>query len=451
MSFDFVQASRKLISFDCSPQHTNAEAVRFLQQLVAQLGLVCEVQTEIQDGIEQANIFVRTNSFKPGDQEFLLQTHLDTPDPGPFQHWRKNSFNPYDAVIEDGKIYGLGSAEVKLDFLCKLKALYEYKDSSFKNLKPVLVGTFGEETGMQGALKLIRKNKINPKFALIGEPTDLKIVNAAKGFATVEIKIPISLEEQKYKSEKSISESHTTLSKIFSGRSAHSSTPHLGDSAALKLFDFVKKMSDSAALVEVDAGTRMNTIPNQAMIEYDENAGLNNSVISVLKKIISYMEELQIEMKAVVDSEFEPQHSTLSVGLIRTRQDHILIGGSCRILPAVTQDIYEKWMSQIHSYCATLGAEFKLLDYKRPFRTQEKSIFIRAAQSELSKLDLDPNCSTIPSTNEASLFSRLGIECICFGAGQREGNIHTSNESVKIEDLEKSILFYKKMIERFCL
>ena len=45
-------------------------------------------------------------------------------------------------------------------------------------------------------------NKINAKYALIGEPTNLNIVNSAKGFATVEIKIPISPEELKYKSEK---------------------------------------------------------------------------------------------------------------------------------------------------------------------------------------------------------------------------------------------------------
>ena len=451
MSFDLVQASRKLISFDCSPQHSNVEAVQYLEQLAKELGFECEVQNEVQDGIAQANIFVRTQKFAPGDQEFLLQSHLDTSDPGPFSNWKKNAFNPYDAVIEEGRIYGIGSAEVKLDFLCKLRALYQLKNSAYKNLKPVLVGTFGEETGMQGALKLIRKNKINPKFALIGEPTDLKIMNAAKGFATVEIKIPISVEEQKYKSEKSISESHTTLSKIFSGKSAHSSTPHLGESAALKLFDFIKKMSDSTALVEVDAGTRMNTIPNQAMIEFDESAGLTKSVVSQIKKIISYMEELQIEMKSVVDKQFEPHHSTLSVGIIRTRPDHILIGGSCRILPVVNQDTYEKWMYQIHSFCSSLGVEFKLLDYKRPFRTPENSILIRAAQAELGKLNLESMCSSMASTNEASLFSRLSIECICFGAGQREGNIHTPNESVKIDDLEKATIFYKKMIERFCL
>lgn len=69
----------------------------------------------------------------------------------------------------------------------------------FNTLQPVLVGTFGEETGMQGALKLIRKNKINAKYALIGDPTDSNIVSAAKGYATVEMRIPFSAEEMTYK------------------------------------------------------------------------------------------------------------------------------------------------------------------------------------------------------------------------------------------------------------
>lgn len=451
MNFDFIQSCRKLIQFDCSPQHSTAEAVQFLEQLAKDLGLFCEVQNEIQDGVPQSNILIRCQPFEIGDQEFLLQSHLDTADPGNFANWKKNSFNPFDAVIEQGHIYGLGAAEVKLDFLCKLKAMAQIKDQKFKNLKPVLVGTFGEETGMQGALKLIRKNKINAKYALIGEPTDLKIVNSAKGFATVEIKIPLSLAEQKFKSEKAIAESYTTKSKIFSGKSAHSSTPQLGDSAALKMFDFVRKLKNEAFIFELDCGTRVNTIPNQAMIEFDETSVVENSVTMKLKKLIDEMEVLQNQMKEILDPDFEPHFSTLSVGIVRTKSDHILIGGSCRILPSVTQEVYEKWMNSFQTACVQLGVEFKLLDYKRPFRTPEDSVFVKAAQSELKKWGLDSRCYSIPSTNEASLFSRINIECLCLGAGKREGNVHTSNECVNIEDLERSSQFYFKMMERFCL
>lgn len=125
MSLDFIQACRKLISFDSSPLQSTVEVVNYIAQLATEHGLCVEIQTEIQNGIEQSNILIRCQPFQPGDQEFLLQTHLDTVDPGSFSMWKKNSFNPFDAVISDGKIYGLGAAEVKLDFLCKLQVLID--------------------------------------------------------------------------------------------------------------------------------------------------------------------------------------------------------------------------------------------------------------------------------------------------------------------------------------
>jgi acetylornithine deacetylase/succinyl-diaminopimelate desuccinylase-like protein len=450
-NFDFVQACRKLISFDTSPAQSTVDLVNELANLGRQFGLDVEIQNEIQNGISQANIFVRCQPFTPGDQEFLLQTHLDTVDPGSFSLWKKNSFNPFDAVIENGQIFGLGAAEVKLDFLCKLKALIDLKSLNFKNLKPVLVGTFGEESGMQGALKLIRKNKINAKYALIGEPTNLNIVNSAKGFATVEIKIPISPEELKYKSEKLISESVSTQTKIFSGRSAHSSTPHRGESAAVKMFEFLSQMPKHIAIIDMDAGTRVNMIPNQAMVELDASAYIQDASIQKINVLFNAMNAVQDRMRQIVDTNFEPQYSTLSVGVVRTHSDHIFIGGSCRILPTVSQDTYESWMGIIDKACIEVGAQFSLLDYKRPFRTNENSVFIKAAQAELEKLGIDSQCQSLASTNEASIFSRLGIECLCLGAGQREGNVHTPNEYVNITDLEKAIIFYTRMIERFCL
>lgn len=451
-SFPFVEICRKLISFDSTPQGSTVEVVEYLAELARKLNLSVEIQNEIQNGMAQANIIIRAEPFSPGDQEFLLQAHLDTVDPVSFALWKKNAFNPFDAAIEDDKIYGLGAAEVKLDFLCKLKALAELaKSKKFGSLKPVLVGTFGEESGMQGALKLIRKNKINARYALIGEPSNLELINSGKGFATVEIDIPIGEDEKKYKHVKQTSESTSTQTKVFSGKAAHSSTPHLGESAALKLFEYLSKMPDNVVIIEIDAGTRVNMIPNQAMVELDVAASLPEPTIKKINFLYQMMRNVESQMRDVIDPAFQPPHSTLTIGILRTFEDKIRIGGSCRILPNVKQDDYEKWMSMIQEACAKVGAEFRMQDYKRPFRTQENSAFVKAAQSELQKLGLNSECRSLASTNEASLFSRIGVECLCLGAGLREGNVHTANEHVKIKDLEIATHFYQKMIERFCI
>lgn len=448
---NFVETCRKLISLDSSPTNSTVELVDFLASIAREAGLFVEVMHEVQNGTTQANIIVRAERFEPGDKEFLLQTHLDTVDPGNFALWKKNDFNPFDAVIEDSKIYGLGAAEVKLDFLCKLNVLIKSKSKKFGTLKPVLVGTFGEETGMQGALRLIRKNKINAKYALIGEASNLNIIQAAKGFAIVEIRIPIGEEERNYKISRNHVESATTQTKVFSGKSAHSSTPHLGENAIQTMLEFLQKMPENLVLIEADGGNRLNMIPSQAMVELEVVSHVNDLCLIKLNKIYKVLKEVEYDMRQLQDKEFEPNFSTLSVGIIRTFDEDLLIGGSCRILPNVTQEQYEAWMIKIQKVCLESGAHFMITDYKRPFRTNENSVLVKTAQGILEKMGLDSKCKTLASTNEASLFSRLGIECICFGAGIREGNVHTPEEHVKIEDLEKATHFYEEMIERFCL
>lgn len=448
---NFIETCRKLISLDSSPTSSTVELVDYLAKLATDAGLDVEIMHEIQNGITQANIIVRIEKLKAGDNEFLLQTHLDTVDPGSFSLWKKNDFNPYDAVIEDSKIYGLGAAEIKLDFLCKLNVLKKLKDKKFTSLKPVLVGTFGEETGMQGALRLIRKNKINAKYALIGEASDLQIIQAAKGFAVVEIRIPISEEERNYKISRNQAESATTQTKIFSGKSSHSSTPHMGDNAIQNMLEFLQKMPENMVLVEADGGTRFNMIPSQAMVELEMVSHVKNLCLVKLNKIYRILKEVESDMKHFQDQDFEPHFSTLSVGLIRTSEDSLLLGGSCRILPNITQEQYEAWMTKIQKVCEECGAQFRVTDYKRPFRTNENSVLVKTAQSILEKMGMSSKCKTLASTNEASLFTRLNIECICIGAGVREGNVHTPQEHVKLEDLEKATHFYEQMVERFCL
>ncbi|MBC7458035.1 MAG: M20/M25/M40 family metallo-hydrolase, partial [Bdellovibrionaceae bacterium] len=311
-------------------------------------------------------------------------------------------------------------------------------------------GTFGEETGMLGALKIIRKNKINTRYAIISEPSDLQIINAAKGFATVEIRIPFSLDEQNLRQEHSGSSEASSQSKVFSGKATHSSTPHLGENAAVKMFEYLSSLSTDTILLDIEAGSRFNMVPHQASVEISQEPKLKNGVIEKLNKIYQLVQNVEQDMKKHLDDDFTPNHSTLSIGVIRLFEDYILVGGSCRIAPSVGHDIYEKWIHMFYSSCQEIGAEFHLQDYKRPFRLSSKSILVKSAQNEMEKLGITAECRTMASANEASLFARTGIECICIGIGEREENIHTPNERVSLQQIETATVFYEKMIERLC-
>lgn len=447
---NFIESCRQFIAIDSTPSHGNKDLARWAAAFCRQKGLFVDEQEEVVGDLMQTNVIARLSDSRPG-AEFLLQTHLDTVEPGPYSLWSETDSNPFDAHIIDGKIYGLGAAEVKLDFLCKLEALSFFKNQESWRLPPVLVGTFGEESGMQGALRLIRKNKIAAKMALIGEPSNLQVINAAKGFASVEITVPFSEEELKIRQEHNLRESTSTQSKLFHGKAAHSSTPHLGESAIIKMLESLLMLPESINVMEMDGGINFNTVPSHAFIEIDMGSSVANPISRRLVNIYRAIKSLDQEFLKYIDPDFYPSSPTLNIGLIRTNENDIQISGTCRIPPIITQDIYEQWMEGLKSVCEGNGATFRINDYKKPFRTPPNSILVKGCLDELRSLGLSDQPASLPSTNEASIFSRVGIECVCFGPGLREGNVHTPNEHVAIADLEKAIEFYKKIIERFCL
>jgi len=447
---DFIEACRKFIAIDSTPTHGNKEIAEYAAELCKARGLHVEVQREYVGDIEHVNVIARPQEERPA-LEFLMQTHLDTVDPGPFPLWTQTECNPFDATIIDGKIYGLGTADVKLDFLCKLEAMAAYASQKTWKLPPVLVGTYGEEIGMQGALRLIRKNKISTKMALIGEPSNLQLINAAKGFASVEINVPFSDDEIRYRQEHNLRESTSTQSKLFTGKPAHSSTPHLGESAIYKMFEYLEQLPDSITLMEVDGGVNYNTVPSHALLELDIVTNTSKPIVGKIVRVHRAIKELEKEFNKFLDKDFLPPQPTLNIGLVRTYDDHILIAGSCRIPPLISNEIYESWMGKLREVCEKDGVQFRVTDYKKPFRTDDNSILVKGCRDELRNLGMSDELATQSSTNESSIFSRTGIECLCFGPGLREGNVHTPSEHVTIADLHKAVDFYKRVIERFCL
>lgn len=428
------------------------------------MGFVVELQSEMWSGVEQANVIVRPQAGIP-DQEMMLQTHLDTPDPGAYALWKRTGANPYNASIyqspEGDMIHGLGAADVKLDFLCKLFALQEAVGAGAGSkvkpwrVPPVLVGTYGEELGMPGAVRLIRKKKIRPKAVLVGEPTSMKLVVAGKGFASVEIEIPFSAEEKKFRTEHDLSESSSTQSRLFSGRAAHSSAPHLGESAIEKMLEALERLPSGLATMEIEGGVNFNTVPSQAVLEIDMVSfggdAVKNLMAQKLVRIRNAIKKVEEQFKKFPDPQFLPQEPTLNVGLIRTYEDFVKIGGCVRLPPTVSQADYESWMQLLRDACAAEGAVFRIGDYKQPFRTQGSSKLIDTAQRVLREMGLDAAPAAQAVANEANVFAKFGLDCAVCGPGQGVGNSHTPNEYVRIPELDQATAFYRRIIDTMCL
>ncbi len=446
---DFISACRKFISIDSSPSSGNWELVQYAAELCREAGLKVEIQHEYQNGILQSNIIARPTKEIPKD-EFMLQGHLDTPESGDFSLWKKTDANPFNASIFQDAIYGLGTADVKLDFLCKLEAVRPIIGSQLK-LPFVLVGTFGEEIGMQGAIKLIRKKKIAAKKALIGQPSGMRLISAGKGYGTIEIEIPFSAEEIEYRSLHDESESSSTQSKIFVGRAAHSSAPEMGENAISKMFEYFKKLPEDLMLMEMHGGINCNTVPANAVLEIDVVGGIRDAIGKKLNKVFKIIAQIEEEFKNFPDVNFDPAIPTLNIGMVRTLPDHIKLSGCFRIPPNITNENFENWMKMIQDTCVSIGGTFRITDYKQPFKNLGPSDFMALCQQQLEKLGLNSQPATQAITNEANVFSRFGIECVVTGPGQGVGNSHAPNEHVKISDLMTAIEFYRLVVEKICL
>ncbi|HRO66974.1 MAG TPA: M20/M25/M40 family metallo-hydrolase, partial [Pseudobdellovibrionaceae bacterium] len=230
----------------------------------------------------------------------------------------------------------------------------------------------------------------------------------------------------------------------------HSSAPHLGESAVTKMLEYLAQLPDGVVIMEIDGGQSTNTVPAHAFLEI-ETAIVKDAMAGRIRGVHRAIQALEAEFRDYEDAEFMPPHPTLNLGVVRTQETGVILSGSCRIPPNISHAVYEKWMEDLRVSCENLKGSFRVLDYKKPFRTPEQSILLKGCRDELRNMGLPDLPTTQASTNEASLFHRLDVDCLCFGAGVRENNSHTPNESVKLEDLQKAMQFYHRVIERFCL
>lgn len=440
---DFLTAAKKMISIESTPAQGTVEVVTFVKHLSESMGFAVKIFEEVSGGVSQANITI-SSSQRP--QRLLLQNHLDTIDPGSFALWSKTGFNPFQASIRGSQIYGLGSADVKLDFLCKLFAMKRQKWSTMSS-STVLLGTFGEEQQMQGAIKAVRERVVKPSLALIGEPTDLNIVYANKGIVRIEIIIPHDRADFDPWSDDEVTAS--SQSKIFQGKAAHSSHPELGENAVVKMLEYLQQLPETISLLNIDGGLSFNTIPLQAALEFDLDAKKQDHRPQKIGAIYNKIKKLDQEFKKFPTADFDPPTPTINIGMIRTHEDHIQMMGAARWSSHISDGQYTQWMEELGQVCQKHGAVFRLLDVRKPFLTPPGE-FSQLCLSEIQKIRPASSLKTLSVTNEANIFSRFGFECLVFGPGQRQNNIHTPEENVSFTDLQIAEDFYSQVIQRIC-
>ncbi len=135
-----------------------------------------------------------------GPDGLVLAGHTDTV---PYDDTRWDS-DPFHLSERDGRLYGLGTSDMKGFFALVLDALRDL-DPTRLDRPLVILATADEESSMCGAQALVTAQRHLGRHAIIGEPTGLRPVRMHKGIAMEAIRL--------------------------TGRSGHSSDPALGNNA----------------------------------------------------------------------------------------------------------------------------------------------------------------------------------------------------------------------------
>jgi acetylornithine deacetylase len=113
-------------------------------------------------------------------------------------------YDPFGANVENGRLYGLGSADMKSFLALAIAAARRFNPGDFQQ-PLIILATADEESSMSGAQALVDAQRRLGRFAVIGEPTSLRPVRLHKGIMMEAIRLE--------------------------GRSGHSSNPALGVNA----------------------------------------------------------------------------------------------------------------------------------------------------------------------------------------------------------------------------
>ena len=462
MALDLLAIARLLIATDSRSSVTDRPLVDVLLPLCTAAGLQATLQEESRDGVPQFDLL----AIRPGASDLaplLLNSHLDTVPPGDPALWTECGGRPLSLTQRNGCLYGLGTADVKLDFVCKLLALERLRGERLERTV-ILAGTYGEETGRWGAHLLARGLRPLPAMALVGEPTMLRPCPAHKGY--LEIRVTAS--------DAGRSPGRAPCWRLsFAGEAAHSSQPHRGRSANDACLAAVAALARAAdvEVLDVIGGDLVNRVSTQAQaivaaaerpavaaalvepVELPSAATWSPDLTTLLTAVHGSTVKLVEDLRHHVVEGFDPPWSTANNGLVR------LGGGSLshvidvrRLSGQGPEEAIAAHLERLRMAVAACGCEAHVataLD-SPPFHAAAASRTLAALAHVLRARGLNTLPELKSGTTEASVYAALGIDTVVFGPGQASGNIHRPNEHVPLAHLHAAIDVYSAVVRELC-
>ena len=123
-----------------------------------------------------------------GDPTVVLNGHLDVVPAGDSEGWE---YDPYGGTVEDDRLYGRGSTDMKAGIALSMLTLARFREplrSGELDGSLVFHGAMGEETADPGTRVLLEEG-FDGDYGVVLEPTEFKVATSEKGLAWYEIDV----------------------------------------------------------------------------------------------------------------------------------------------------------------------------------------------------------------------------------------------------------------------
>lgn len=224
-----------------------------------------------------------THEVNAGSPWLLFESHMDT------VGVEGMVGDPFAATVRDGRMHGRGVCDTKGSGAAMLWALQTYAHWSDGPNNVALLFTVDEEISKTGIRRFV-KNDLptlgwRPEGAIVGEPTQLKLVSAHKGVVRWTIRTQ--------------------------GRAAHSSDPSKGQSAISMMVKVIQALESryipslqrshplagqaACSINQMRGGSQINIIPASAEIQIDRRTVPGECGEQVLAEVEAVLERLRRE------------------------------------------------------------------------------------------------------------------------------------------------------------
>jgi len=331
----------------------------------------------------RANLFSTINGKnKLSGGGIILSGHTDVV-PASAKEW---SSHPYAATDKENKIYGRGACDMKGFIACTIALAPYFSSQNLK--KPIHFSfTYDEETACQGAPVLIdelKKRKINFSICIVGEPTNMKAIEAHKGCYE--------------------------YSTHFTGLAGHGSAPDKGVNAIEYATRFINK------LMELREELKKKKIKNSVFTPPYTTLQIGRIKGGLARNVIAD--------QCVVDWELRPVIFEDGVYVNKVMDEYVK-----KILLPEMKKVYPKSNIRKEIIGEIVG-----------FNKEEKS----EAVNMICNLTGDNSRDVVSFGTEAGLFQELGISTVVCGPGSIE-QAHKIDEYVSHDELKKCLALLLKI------